>query len=128
MNPWGSEDPPYVEMGGEESVRDLVEAFYDIIEEGSPVLRDMLPRNTSGSRQKLYEYLSGWLGGPPIYQMNRGHPQLRRRHLPFEIGQFEADEWMRCMRLAMDRVGLGEQMSRWLDERLEPLAQHMINR
>ena len=128
MNPWGAEDYPYVEIGGEEAVRGLVEAFYDIIEEDSPVLREMLPRNTSGSRQKLYEYLSGWMGGPPIYQMNRGHPQLRRRHLPFEIGHFEADEWMRCMRLAMDRVGLGEQMSRWLDERLEPLAQHMINR
>lgn len=128
MNPWGSEDSPYVEMGGEEAVRDLVEAFYDIIEEDSPVLRDMLPRNTSGSRQKLYEYLSGWMGGPPIYQMNRGHPQLRRRHFPFEIGQFEADEWMRCMGLAMDRVGLSDQMSGWLGERLEPLAQHMINR
>lgn len=128
MNPWGEAQSPYVEMGGDEGVRELVEAFYDIIEEESPSLRAMLPRNTATSRQKLHEYLSGWLGGPPLYEMKRGHPQLRRRHFPFEIGGAEADEWMRCMRLATERVGLGDRLSGWLDERLEPLARHMINR
>lgn len=128
MNPWGEAEFPYVQMGGEEAVRDLVEAFYDIIEEDSASLRTMLPRNTSGSRQKLYEYLSGWLGGPPLYNLKRGHPRLRMRHAPFEIGRFEAEEWMRCMRLAMDRVGMEKPMREWFDERLEPLAEHMINR
>jgi len=109
-------------------VRDLVDAFYDIIEEESPVLRDMLPKNTSTSRQKLYEYLSGWLGGPPLYTEKRGHPRLRMRHLPFPIGPDEADEWMRCFRKAMDRTGVEGPIRDFLDSKLEPLAVHMINR
>lgn len=128
MKPWGEEDTPYVQIGGADAVRDLVDAFYDIIEEESPGLRPMLPRNTTGSRQKLYEYLSGWLGGPPLYEMKRGHPQLRRRHFPFAIGKAEADEWMRCMNKAIERVGVEDAAADWLEQRLEPLAQHMVNR
>jgi hemoglobin len=127
-HPWGEDATPYEAIGGDGEVRRLVEAFYDIIEERSPVLRAMLPANTTGSRQKLYEYLSGWLGGPPLYTEKRGHPQLRRRHLPFPIGRSEADEWMRCMREAMDQTGVEGAIRRFLDSKLEPLAHHMINR
>lgn len=127
-SPWGDAATPYEELGGDAPVRDLVDAFYDIIEEESPVLRDMLPKNTSTSRQKLYEYLSGWLGGPPLYTEKRGHPRLRMRHLPFPIGPDEADEWMRCFRKAMDRTGVEGPIRDFLDSKLEPLAVHMINR
>jgi hemoglobin len=126
--PWGDADTPYEALGGDVSVRSLVDAFYDVIEEESPVLRDMLPRNTSGSRQKLYEYMSGWLGGPPLYTSKRGHPRLRMRHMPFAIGRSEADEWMRCMRVAMDRTGVEGPLRDFLDSKLEPLALHMVNR
>lgn len=127
-NPWGDAATPYEELGGDARVRELVEAFYDVIEEESPVLRAMLPKNTSGSRQKLYEYLSGWLGGPPLYTQNRGHPRLRMRHLPFPIGADEAREWMRCFRKAMDRTGVAGPIRDFLDSKLAPLAAHMINR
>lgn len=127
-NPWGDAANPYEALGGDEPVRRLVDAFYDIVEEESPVLRAMLPRNTSTSRQKLYEYLSGWLGGPPLYTEKRGHPRLRMRHMPFSIGPEEAEEWMRCMRAAMERVGVEGLTREFLDSKLGPLAVHMINR
>ena len=38
------------------------------------------------SREKLYMYLTGWTGGPPVYVEKYGHPRLRARHLPFTIG------------------------------------------
>ena len=87
----------------------------------------MLPRDDSGSRLKLFEYLSGWLGGPNLYVDKRGHPRLRARHLPFAIGEAEAAEWMRCMRLAFDDAGVPEPARTFLDTRLEPLALHMVN-
>jgi hemoglobin len=124
---WGEAATPYEEIGGDPAVRDLVWAFYDIIEEESPVLRAMLPANTATSRQKLYEFLSGWLGGPPLYEEKRGHPRLRMRHQPFSIGVDEADEWMRCFRKAMDRQELTKPLQDFLDSRLEPLARHMVN-
>lgn len=127
-HPWGDCETPYEEIGGGDGVRTLVNAFYDIIEEDSPSLRAMLPANTVKTRQKLFEYLSGWLGGPPLYESKRGHPRLRMRHMPFSIGDGEAEEWMRCMRSALDRAGVSGPLRVFLEERFEPLAQHMRNR
>lgn len=127
-HPWGEADTPFEEIGGAEQVRNLSDAFYDVIEEESPMLRAMLPASTKNTRKKLAMYLSGWLGGPPLYEEKWGHPRLRMRHLPFSIGTAEAAEWMRCMRAAMDRVDLAEPLRTFLDERLSPLAMHMRNR
>jgi len=108
-------------------VRRLVEKFYDIIEAESPRLRAMLPSNTSGSREKLYEYLSGWLGGPPLYTDKRGRPRLRARHLPFSIGDAEAEEWLRCMGKALADVEVPGNLEGFLISKLTPLAHHMEN-
>jgi hemoglobin len=126
-HPWGESDTPYIEIGGEAAVRELAEAFYDVIEEESPTLRALLPASTRNTRKKFFMYLSGWLGGPPLYEEKWGHPRLRMRHMPFPIGTDEATEWMRCMSIAMERVGVGEPLRSFLDERFEPLAQHMKN-
>ena len=127
-HPWGEADTPYLELGGEGGVRRLVDAFYDIIEASSPVLREMLPANTRNTRRKLFMYLSGWLGGPPLYEEKWGHPRLRMRHFPFAIGQAEVDEWMRCMREAIQTVEIDEPLSSFLESRFAPLAEHMKNR
>lgn len=126
-HPWGDAETPFVEIGGPEEVRLLVEEFYDIIEDESPSLRDMLPRNTAGSRLKLYEFMSGWLGGPQLYQNKRGHPRLRMRHFPFSIGDEEASEWMRCMVKAMNTRELPGQLTAFLTERLNETALHLRN-
>lgn len=128
QHPWGDAATPYEEIGGAEKVSELANAFYDFIAEESPVLQEMLPANTVNTRKKLADYLSGWLGGPPLYEERWGHPRLRMRHFPFSIGDHEAAEWMRCMRLAMDRVGIDEPMRSFLDERFGQLALHMRNR
>jgi hemoglobin len=127
-NPWGDAETPYEEIGGAEEVRRLANAFYDVIEEESSVLRSMLPASTANTRKKFAMYLSGWLGGPPLYEERWGHPRLRMRHMPFPIGTEEANEWMRCMGLAMDRAGIAEPLRSFLEERFGPLALHMRNR
>ena len=58
--------PPYDEIGGDGTVRELADAFYDRVDASAPVLRAMLPRDDSISRTKLYEFLSGWMGGPNL--------------------------------------------------------------
>ncbi len=126
-NPWGDAATPFLEIGGADGVKALAEAFYDVIEEESPRLREMLPRNTSKTRDKFFMYLSGWLGGPPLYEQQWGHPRLRMRHLPFEIGRFEAEEWMRCMRVALARIRIHDPLSHFLEDRFEQLAHHMRN-
>ena len=94
----------YEQLGGEAEVRALVDRFYDAmgtLPEAAEI-RAMHPRNLQGSRDKLFEFLSGWLGGPPLYVEKRGHPRLRARHLPFAIGTPEAAAWMLCMANAIE--------------------------
>jgi hemoglobin len=126
-HPWGDTATPYEEIGGADEVRHLADVFYDVIEELSPTLRAMLPASTRNTRRKFTMYLSGWLGGPPLYEETWGHPRLRMRHMPFPIGGDEAEEWMRCMRIAMTRVEMPEPLRTFLDERFGQLALHMRN-
>ena len=122
----------YARLGGDAEVRALVDHFYDAMERlpEAATIRAMHPRNMAGSRQKLYEFLSGWLGGPQLYIEKHGHPRLRRRHLPFDIGTPEATAWMRCMALALD--GLPATVSPLLREtvqsQLGQVAAFMRNR
>ena len=99
---------PYDGVGGEAAVRALVDRFYDLmeLEPGYRELRALHPGSTAGSRDKLFWFLSGWLGGPDLYQQRFGHPRLRARHLPYAIGVRERDQWMACMEQAMHECHL----------------------
>ena len=98
MNP-SPDVTPYQMIGGDASVRKLIDTFYDLMDEVPEyyVIRKLHPADLTDSRDKLYLFLSGWLGGPPLYTDKFGHPMLRARHLPFAIGTAERDAWMACM-------------------------------
>ena len=121
---------PYDVIGGETGVRQLVDYFYDFMDEMEQVktTRDLHAKSLKGSREKLFLFLSGWLGGPDLYVEKYGHPMLRRRHLPFSIGQQERDEWMTCMRKAMEKMELDENFRRQLEQAFYSTADHMRNR
>ena len=93
-------------MGGEAAVRALVERFYDLMELDPAYarLRAVHGSRLEGAREKLFLFLSGWLGGPPLYTDRFGHPMLRARHLPFTIGTVERDQWMACMKQALGEL------------------------
>ena len=126
--PWGTAETPYEEIGGDATVAAIAERFYDIIEETSPGLVAMLPDDTSGSRRKLHQFLSGWTGGPPLYWEEHGHPRLRLRHAPFPIDESAAAEWTRCMSEAIDAVDMPEMAAGFLREQLGNAALTLINR
>lgn len=126
--PWGTAPTVYQEIGGDDTVRRLADAFYDAVEADSPTIRAMLPANTRVSRQKLYEFLSGWMGGPQLYWERRGHPALRMRHAPFPIDEAAAAEWGTCMRTALERCEIAEPARSWLGEELTRVAVMLRNR
>lgn len=100
----------YELIGGNDKLRELVDRFYDLmdLEPEFAVLRAMHPTSLDGSRDKLYQFLSGWSGGPDLYTPVHGHPFLRARHLPFAIGTAERDQWLTCMLLAMRELDYPE--------------------
>lgn len=110
-------DASFVRLGGEAGVRALVDRFYDIMDEDARFarVRALHPPLLGGSRDKLYWFLCGWLGGPAHYVERFGHPRLRARHLPFAIGTVERDQWLLCMAEAMAGQGIeGEFFDRLL--------------
>ncbi len=106
--PASKPESPFAWVGGEAAVRGLVDRFYDLmdLEPGFAELRAMHPSTLEGSRDKLFWFLCGWLGGPPHYEDRFGHPFLRARHMPFAIGIAARDQWLACMKEAMDEVEL----------------------
>ena len=124
------EKTPYELIGGEAALRRLIDRFYDLMDETPEyyVIRKLHPQDLSGSREKLFMFLSGWLGGPPLYMQKHGHPMLRARHLPFAIGTAERDAWLACMKQAMEECALDPGLRKWLLQALSGTADWMRNR
>lgn len=119
----------YEQMGGEAVVRQLTNTFYRIMDTlpEAQGIRKMHPQNLAGSEEKLFMFLSGWLGGPNLFIEKHGHPRMRARHLPFKIGKSERDQWMLCMVYAFDELKIGEPIRSELLHSLLNLADHMRN-
>ncbi len=119
----------YDRVGGEVGIQQLVDRFYDIMDSLPEVekTRKLHAKSLRGSRRKLFMFLSGWMGGPPLYAEKYGHPRLRRRHLPFTIGTEERDQWMLCMELALKAMPFDAALRTELHERFMQVANHMRN-
>lgn len=124
-----STTPAYQIIGGEAGVRELVDRFYDYMDSLEEVrdIRQLHARSLKGSREKLFLFLSGWLGGPALYVERYGHPMLRRRHLPFKIGIRERDQWMLCMQKALADMQLDQSVEQQLLQAFMQTADHMRN-
>lgn len=120
----------YELMGGEAAVRALAARFYRYMTTlpEAEVIRRMHPDDLEGSTEKLYLFLSGWLGGPPLYMQRYGHPYLRARHMPFAIGDSERDAWMLCMERALDDTVADAGLRQALRDAFAGVADHMRNR
>ncbi|WP_062197616.1 globin domain-containing protein [Massilibacterium senegalense] len=116
---------PY-EMIGKEKLWELVNAFYKRVHM-HPDLKPIFPDDLTETARKQNQFLTQFLGGPPIYSEEHGHPMLRARHLPFEITPKRATAWLSCMREAMEEVKLEEPMKTFFYGHLEKVAHHMIN-
>lgn len=123
-------NPDYEDIGGETRIRLLVERFYHHMDALPEVrgVRAMHPADLSGSCEKLYEFMSGWLGGPPLYAQKHGQPRLRTGHRPFAIGDNERDQWLLCMRRALDEVVEDSGLRERLYANLAKIAHHISNK
>lgn len=119
----------YERIGGAEKVRALVHRFYQLMDELPEThgIRKLHPTSLQGSELKLFEFLSGWMGGPQLFVEKYGHPMLRKRHLPFPIAESERDQWLLCMKQALQDVVEDEKLRTELITAFEKVADHMRN-
>ncbi|BAP89800.1 oxygen-binding protein [Burkholderiales bacterium GJ-E10] len=123
-------NPHYDAIGGEAAVRRLVERFYQLMEE-LPQARDVRalhPADLAETKERFFLFLSGWLGGPPLYAERFGHPRLRQRHMPFPVGDAERDAWMACMTRALTEEVADERLRAQLIAAFFKTADFLRNR
>ena len=119
----------FEELGGEQTIRNLVERFYDVMDtdERAAGIRKMHSADLTEAREKLFMFLVGWTGGPQLYIERYGHPMLRKRHMPFAIDESARDQWMYCMIRAMHLQGMDDALMTKLAEQLYGVADFMRN-
>ena len=120
---------PYEELGGEAGVQRLVHRFYELMDTlpEAYTVRQMHPESLAGSAEMLFEYLSGWFGGPSLYIAKNGHPRLRMRHAPYAVSPAMRDEWMLCMTQALTEQVVNQELRSNLIEKFSQMANHLIN-
>jgi hemoglobin len=114
-------------IGGEPTLRELVDRFYAHVE-ADPVLRPLFPPDLAEGKQWQFLFLCQFFGGPQAYAEERGQPRLRMRHMPFSIGPAERDAWLTHMLAAVDETGIQEPMRTVMRDYFVRAAEHMVNR
>lgn len=120
----------YDMLGGEQGIRQLVNRFYDLMDELPEAweLRKIHQQDLQSARDKLFKFLSGWLGGPGLYEAEYGHPRLRARHMPFPVDTQMRDQWLMCINQALDEQVSDELFKLQLKSSFANVADHMRNR
>lgn len=120
---------PY-QILGEQGIRDLTSAFYDIMDtlpEAADV-RAMHAEDLGPMKEKLADYLTGWMGGPPLYADKHGTVCMTEPHEPYHIGPRERDQWLLCMDKALEQTGASDELVEMLKVPMYRVADAVRNK
>ena len=120
---------PY-QILGEDGIRHLTNTFYDIMDSlpEAAGLRAMHAQDLSVMKEKLAEYLIGWMGGPPLYADKYGTVCMTTPHEPYHIGPAERDQWLLCMDKALEQTGASKELVEMLKIPLFRIADAVRNK
>jgi truncated hemoglobin YjbI len=120
----GPEGPSLYERIGAEAVERLVAAFYARVD-NDPVIRPLYGKTLSCAIRGLTDFMTRWLGGPPVYDLDRAW--LRRRHAPFAIDARARDAWLADMKSAVREAEIPDPEAGELLAHLEFGARSLVN-
>ncbi|MEH6591547.1 MAG: group II truncated hemoglobin [Halioglobus sp.] len=120
---------PY-QILGEEGILELTTVFYDVMDTlpEAAGIRAMHAEDLSAMKVKLAEYLTGWMGGPPVYSDKYGGVCMTTPHEPYHIGPQERDQWLMCMDKALEQTGASEELVEMLKVPMYRVADAVRNR
>lgn len=120
---------PY-QILGDDGIHELTHTFYDIMDTlpEAAGLRSMHAKDLSGMKIKLAEYLTGWMGGPPLYSDKYGTVCMTSPHEPYHIGPDERDQWLLCMDKALEQTAASEELVEMLKVPMFRIADAIRNR
>jgi hemoglobin len=118
----------YEHVGGLAFFETLVAEFYRGVA-GDALLAPLYPEapDFDPAKERLALFLAQYWGGPTTYMERRGHPRLRMRHAPFQVGPAERDHWLMHMAAAVETVSPDEPTCERLMAYFVPAAEHLRN-
>lgn len=121
---------PYEMIGGAETLHRIVDRFYEIMDTDPAAagIRAMHGSDLAPIREKLFDFLSGWLGGPPLYFQRPDRKCLNSAHSPYAIGESERDQWLMCMYRALEDAGVDAETRELLRKPFFIVADFVRNR
>jgi len=124
-----SPQTPY-QILGENGIRELTSVFYDLMDSLPEVaeLRAMHAEDLEPMKEKLGDYLTGWMGGPPRYAEKHGTVCMTTPHEPYHIGPQERDQWLLCMDKALEQTGASDELVAMLKLPLFRIADAVRNK
>lgn len=122
----------YEEIGGEEGIRRLIAAYIRTMRsdaESRALLSLYQTRDDALSHyeERLFEFLSGWLGGPALYLERHGMPMLREGHRNIRITPSLMKQWIQCMDQALDETVENKALRLKLSGAFTAMAQSLVN-
>ncbi|WP_432470488.1 group II truncated hemoglobin [Amphritea sp. HPY] len=120
---------PYNLLGGEAGVRNLANEFYNVMatRPDAKKIRLMHAENLNSVQNKLFMFLSGWLGGPNLYFEEHGTICLSSPHAKYSIGTKERDQWLECMDQALDNINASDELKEMLKIPMFNIAETIRN-
>ena len=120
---------PY-QILGEDGIRHLTNTFYDIMDSlpEAAGLRAMHAKDLTVMKEKLADYLIGWMGGPPLYADKYDTVCMTTPHEPYHIGPAERDQWLLCMDKALAQTGASKELVEMLKIPLFRIADAVRNK
>jgi hemoglobin len=130
LSSYGQHDSSFQAAGGFEGIKQLVDAFYDAMENLplARTVREMHSSDLDESRDKLSRFLTGWLGGPKLFSEKYGPIRIPVAHRHLEIGPAERDAWLACMQIAVDAQPYAQDFRDYLMAQLYVPAERSRNR
>ncbi|MFM8522598.1 MAG: globin [Acidimicrobiaceae bacterium] len=121
-----SDSSLYDQVGGLSFFERLVDRFYEGVatDEVLIVLYED-QKNLVKARQHLTWFLAQYWGGPMLFNENRGHPKLRMRHMPFQIGNLERDRWLVHMLTVVNELVTDDGVRATMTEYFVKAAEHL---
>ncbi len=124
---FGHGDATYRAAGEEAGIRRLVDSFYDIMSSRTEYQRiySWHPPDNQMSRDKLARFLCAWTGGPQLYARKYGTINIPASHAHLKVTEVERDQWLHCMREALDEQAYTEQLKSYLLKQLRIPAERI---
>jgi len=112
---------------GREKLRKLIHDFYQGIRQDK-LLKPMYQNDFDGAEERLFLFITQYLGGPDTYNQQRGHPRLRQRHIVFPITEEAKLHWLKNMEAALNILEIEKADKEFLWNYFKQTADFLKNR